>query len=166
MVDMAVIDQLELPSQGKSMGDLGREALWFAIHTALAALILGVVVVGMMMANAPDTATSKIVGAILALVVPMLGGFLIARLQGYYVAGYVWVSGLILFGAVCVWVLDLPTGPGLCETCGAVGKLVRTFFDVNHGSGLMSGEGFLVGSLLPLAMFGYAAGARIALSSD
>jgi hypothetical protein len=163
---MALIDELELPSQGKSMGDLGREALWFAIHTLLAALILGIVVVAMTMANAPDDATSKIVGAVLALVVPMLGGFLIARMQGYYVAGYVWISGLILLGAVCVWVLDLPTGPGLCETCGAVGKLTRTFFDVNHGSGLMSGEGFLVGTLLPLAMFGYAAGARTALSSD
>jgi len=163
---MHITDQLELPSQGKSIGDLGREALWFAIHTFLAALILAIVVVAMMMGRAPDNAQSKVIGAVLALIVPMVGGFLIARLQGYYVAGYVWVSGLILFGAICVWVLDLPTGPGLCETCGAVGKLTRTFFDVNRGSGLMSGEGFLVGTLLPLSMFGYAAGARIALSSD
>jgi hypothetical protein len=163
---MTLADELEVPSQGKSAGDLGREALWFVIHTALAALILGVVVVAMMLANAPDNATSKILGAALAFAVPLMGGFLIARLQGYYVAGYVWISGLILFGAVCVWVLDLPTGPGLCETCGAVGKLTRTFFDVNHGSGLMSGDGFLVGTLLPLSMFGYAAGARMALSSQ
>jgi len=163
---MALTDELELPSQGKSIGDLGREALWFAIHTLLAAFILGIVVVAMMMGSAPNTATSKIVGAALAFVIPMVGGFIVARMQGYYVAGYVWVSGLLLFAAVCVWVLDLPTGPGLCESCGAVDKLVRTFFDVSNGSGLMAGEGFLVGALLPLSMIGYAFGARMALAAD
>jgi hypothetical protein len=32
-------------------------------------------------------------------------------------------------------VLDLPTGKGLCESCEAVEKLWRTFFDIRHGSG-------------------------------
>jgi hypothetical protein len=157
-------EELEIPSQGKTISDISREGIWFVIHTLLAAAILGVVVVAMMAGNAPDTTSTKIVGAALAFAVPMLGGFLIARIQGYYVAGYVWISGLLLFAAICVWVLDLPTGPGLCESCGAVDKLVRTFFDVDNGSGLMGGEGFLMGSLLPLSMIGYAFGARVGLS--
>jgi hypothetical protein len=162
---MTETDELEAPSKGKSIGDLGREGLWFAIHTLLAAVFLALVVFGMSVANAPDTTAGKVVGAVLCFLVPLVGGFLIAKIQGYYVAGYVWISGLLLFAAVCVWVLDLPTGPGLCEQCGAVDKLVRTFFDVDHGSGLLGGDGFLVGTLLPLSMIGYAFGAKLALSA-
>jgi len=75
----------------------------------------------------------------------------------------VWISGLLTFCIVCVWVLDLPTGPGLCENCGAVEKLYRTFFDIDHGSGLMAGDGLLVGTWIPLSMIGYAIGAKIGL---
>ena len=163
---MATTEDLELPTPGKTIGDLGIEAVWFAVHTFLAAFILAAVVIVMIMARAPETTGSKIVGAVLAFLVPMVGGFIIARIQGNPVARYVWISGLLLFAAVCVTVLDLPTGPGLCEACGAVDKLVRTFFDIEHGSGLMGGDGFLIGSLLPLSMFGYAFGARLALSPE
>ena len=110
--------------------------------------------------------TPKLVGTALALLVPLLGGFAIARVQGNYVAGYVWISGLLLFSVICVWVLDLPTGNGLCENCGAVSKLSRTFFEINNGSGLMGGDGLLVGTWLPLAIIGYSVGARLGLGKD
>ena len=93
----------------------------------------------------------------------MFGGFIIAKSKHDPVAGYIWISGCIFFALVCVWVIDLPTGPGLCEKCGAIEKLYRTFFDVTHGSGLMGGDGLLVGSWIPLSMIGYAIGARFAL---
>jgi hypothetical protein len=85
-------------------------------------------------------------------------------MQRNEVASYVWISGLVFFSIVCVWVLDLPTGPGLCEDCGAIDKLWRTFFSIRHGSGLMAGDGLLFGSWIPSSMIGYAVGAHFGLA--
>lgn len=154
-------------SQGKSVGELGREALWFLTHTLLALLILGAVI-GLMTFTHPDpeSLSPKLLGTALAFLTPMIGGFLIARVQHNTVAQYVWISGLIVFSIVCVWVLDLPTGNGLCEKCGAFEKLWRTFFDISHGSGLMAGDGLLAGTWIPLSMIAYAVGAKFALSPE
>jgi hypothetical protein len=151
-------------SQDKTMGDLSREALWFLIHTLVAVILLAIAI-GVMSLNHPDpdSSTPKLLGTILAFLVPLIGGFLLARIHHNNVAAYVWISGLVLFSIVCVWVLDLPTGNGLCENCGAVEKLWRTFFTFSHGSGLIGGDGLLVGAWLPLSMIGYAIGAKLAL---
>jgi hypothetical protein len=160
-------EELEV-SHGKSIGDLGNDALWFGLHTFFAVGILAAVwgVITLSQPD-PDSTSPKVFATALAFLVPMVGGFLIVRLQRSRrhaeVARYVWISGLLLFAAVCVWVLDLPTGPGLCETCGTVEKLWRTFFEINHGSGLMGGDGLLVGAWVPLSMLGYAAGAALGL---
>ena len=114
----------------------------------------------------PDSANPKLLATVLSFLVPMIGGFFIARRQRNKVAGYVWISGVVFFSIICVWVLDLPTGPGLCENCGAIEKLWRTFFSINHGSGLMAGDGLLFGSWVPLSMIGYAIGARFGLADD
>jgi hypothetical protein len=150
-------------SQDKSLGDLGREALWFLAHTLIAFLLLALTI-GVMSLNHPDPDSQipKLVGTVLALLVPMIGGFLLARVHHNDIAGYIWISGLVIFSVVCVWVLDLPTGNGLCETCGAVEKLWRTFFTISNGSGLMGGDGLLVGAWIPLSMIGYAVGAKFA----
>jgi hypothetical protein len=164
---MARTRELEA-SQNKSVGDLATEALWFAIHSFLAIFILALVWAAITFSQPdPDSLTPKIFATALAFIVPLVGGFIVARIRPrdrrIQIAPYVWISGLLLFAAVCVWVLDLPTGPGLCESCGAVDKLWRTFFDINHGSGLMGGDGLLVGAWAPLSLFGYAAGAALAL---
>jgi hypothetical protein len=153
-------------SQDKTLGDLGRESVWFLAHTLLAVVVLAVVI-GVMTLNHPDpdSNTPKLAGTVLAFLVPMIVGFLIARFQQNHIARYVWISGLVLFSVVCVWVLDLPTGNGLCETCGAVEKLWRTFFTFTHGSGLMGGDGLLVGAWIPLSMIGYAVGAGFGLEA-
>ena len=154
-------------TQGKSVGDLGREAFWFVFHSALAAVFLLAMIVGMTMNNPdPDSINPKLLATALAFVVPMIGGFVIARKQQNDLASYVWISGVIIFAVACVWVLDLPTGNGLCENCGAVEKLWRTFFDIQHGSGLMAGDGLVAGAWIPLAMFGYAFGAKFGLRED
>jgi hypothetical protein len=150
--------------QGKSIGDLGSEAFWFLIHTFLAVLMLAFAVGGMSLTHPdPDATTPKLVGSALAFLVPLIGGFIIAKMQQNDTARYVWISGLLLFSVVCVWVLDLPTGNGLCEHCGAVEKLWRTFFDIGNGSGLMGGDGLLVGTWAPMAMIAYSIGARFGL---
>ncbi|MDQ2834394.1 MAG: hypothetical protein M3Y50_11725 [Acidobacteriota bacterium] len=151
-------------SRDKTVGDLAREAAWFLVHTVIAFLLL-TITLGLISLNHPDpdATTPKFVGTALTFLVPMFGGFLAARIQRSKVASYTWISGVAVFASVCVWVLDLPTGPGLCETCSPFGKLWRTFFSLTHGSGLMGGDGVLIGTWIPLAMIGYAAGARLAL---
>jgi hypothetical protein len=173
---MAMTRQLEV-SQGKSVAELGRDALWFTLHTLLAVVILAAVLGAVTLSHPdPASASPKALASALALFVPLVFGFILARiwpasqLDGQLndpraeVARYVWIAGILFFAAVCVSVLDLPTGPGLCETCGAVEKLQRTFFSIDNGSGLMSGEGLLVGVWVPLSMFGYAAGAALGLA--
>jgi NADH:ubiquinone oxidoreductase subunit K len=148
----------------KSAGDLGREAMSFAGHTLLAVLVLAVIVFAISLTGAQiDQNGPKILGTALAFLGPMAIGFVVAKAKHDPVAGYVWLAGLLTFSIVCVWVLDLPTGPGLCEKCGAVEKLYRTFFDINNGSGLMAGDGLLVGTWIPLSMIGYAVGAKLGL---
>ena len=160
-----------MPSQGdishdKSLAELGREASWFVAHTAIAFLLL-VLVVGVMALNHPDPDASgpKMIGTVLAFLVPMIGGFVLARRHRNDIASYIWISGLVIFSIACVWVLDLPTGNGLCENCGAVEKLSRTFFTFDHGSGLMAGDGLFIGTWIPLSMIGYAVGSKFALEA-
>ena len=151
-------------SQGKTAGDLTREALWYTIHTILAVIVLALVVFGISLSHPEiDQNGPKILGTFLAFIVPMFFGFFVTKNRQDRTAKYVWISGLLTFSIVCVWVLDLPTGNGLCEKCGAVEKLYRTFFDINHGSGLMGGDGLLVGTWIPLSMIGYAVGASFGL---
>ncbi len=152
-------------SQGKSLGDLGREAFWFLTHTLIAIVMLAIVIVAISLDHPdPVSAAPKVLATILAGLIPMLGGAIVARVQRNDIAPYTWISGLVIFSIVCVWVLDLPTGKGLCENCGAVEKLWRTFFTFRHGSGLMGGDGLLVGTWLPLSMISYALGAKLARS--
>ena len=151
-------------SQDNTQADLARQALWFLTHTLIAFVLLAIVV-GVMSLNHPDpdSSTPKLLGTALAFLAPMIGGFLLARIHHNNAAVYTWISGLVIFSIVCVWVLDLPTGPGLCENCGALEKIWRTFFTFSHGSGLIGGDGLLLGAWIPLSMIGYAIGARVAL---
>ncbi len=153
-------------SQGKTAGDLGKEAVWFTLHTLFAVLVLLAMLIAFWIAHTdPDSANPKILATALAFLLPLIAGFIINRVRQDNTARYVWISAVLIFSIVCVWVLDLPTGNGLCEHCLAVEKLTRTFFDINHGSGLMGGDGLLVGTWIPLSMIGYAVGARIAFDS-
>jgi hypothetical protein len=160
-----MMNDFDLP-QDKSAGDLGREAVWFALHTVIAVLILAAVVAGIGLTGPdPDAIPPKILGTALGFFVPLIGGFFIAKARQDPIARYTWISGLLMFSVVCVWVIDLPTGNGLCEACAndLVQKLVRTFFDITHGSGLMGGDGLLIGTWMPLSMIGYSIGARFGL---
>jgi len=151
-------------SQDKTPADLARQALWFLTHTLIAFVLLAIVV-GVMSLNHPDpdSPTPTLLATALAFLAPMIGGLLLARIHHNNAAVYTWISGLVIFSIVCVWVLDLPTGPGLCENCGAIEKVWRTFFSFRHGSGLISGDGPLIGAWTPLSMIGYAIGAKFAL---
>ena len=153
-------------SRNKSLAELLREAIWFCLHTLLAVALLALVLAAMWMSHPdPDALRPKLLGTALALLIPLICGFLFAQMYQNRVARYVWISGLLIFSVVCVWVLDLPTGNGLCEKCGAVEKLWRTFFAINNGCGLMAGDGLFIGTWLPLSMIGYSLGARFGLEA-
>lgn len=151
-------------SQDRSLSELGIEACWFVTHTTIAFLML-VAVLGVMSLNHPDpdSTAPKMLATVLAFFAPLAGGYLFARKHRSNIASYVWISGLVIFSIVCVWVLDLPTGNGLCESCRASEKLWRTFFTLTHGSGLIDGDGPLIGTWIPLSMIGYAIGSRLAI---
>ena len=153
---------------GKSIGDLGREAMWFILHTLFAVFFMALVVAAISLLRPdPESSQPKLICTLFVFLIPAIAGMIIARSQKIDTARYVWISGLIMFSVVCVWVLDLPTGPGQCENCGAIAKLWRTFFafDLSHGSGLMGGDGLLVGLWIPLSMIGYSLGAIFGLKT-
>lgn len=91
-------------------------------HTLSAVFCLALAIGSITMISLPDAEAiePKLLGTVLAFVVPAVGGHVIAKMQQNIIARYVWFSGLVFFSIVCVWVLDLPTGPGLCEKCGAL----------------------------------------------
>ena len=149
---------------GKSVGDLGREALWFLLHTVLAiAVVVLILLVGGALHADPDAVNPKLIATLAAFGLSLLAGFAMAKLRRDSVAHYVWISGLLIFAIMCVWVLGLPTGNGLCEHCQATEKLTRTFFSIQNGSGLLGGQGMMLGCWIPLALVGYATGAHFGL---
>lgn len=153
--------------QGKSIGELGREAVHFVLHTLVALAVVGVIMfAGWALHADPDAVNPKMIATGAAFVLAFAVGFLVMKVRPDFVARYVWISGLVLFAIVCVWVLDLPTGNGLCERCGALDKLTRTFFSIQNGSGLAGGWGLVLGCWTPLALFGYALGAQLGLGRE
>jgi hypothetical protein len=149
---------------GKSPGELVAEALWFFGHT----LISLAVYVGMVAAIyfAKPASFSMLLATVLSLLVPGIAGFIVSLIWPNTIARYIWIFGVIYFSIVCVYVLDLPTGPGLCEHCGAIDKLYYTLVTFNHPSGLLYGSGNVLGTWPALACIGYALGAKYGLKSS
>lgn len=149
------------------MGDLGREAAWFTLHSVLAIVSLAVMMMAFTIFHpSAESSAPKVLASLLAFVVPMIGGFAATKGLRNHIGQFVWITGLLVFAAACVWVIDLPTGPGLCQDCGPghlLLRLWRTFFDFSNGSGLISGYGVLVGFWAPVSLIGYAMGSRFAL---
>ncbi len=68
------------------------------------ALLLLVLVIGVMSINHPDPDSSspKMIGTALAFLVPLFGGFFLARMSHNDIATYIWISGLVIFSITCV----------------------------------------------------------------
>jgi hypothetical protein len=73
------------------------------------------------------TSLPQLVILLLSAAVPLLAGFVAARIYRAEMAALVWLLGLIWFLIVCLWVLDIPTEPNQCFQCEATEKLTRTF---------------------------------------
>jgi hypothetical protein len=148
-------------SEEWSSPSIGRQALWFFVHAALALLSwIGLMWLGYLMnpISAPQTLI-----LLLSAGFPLLVGSIVARYRQDEVAQLVWLVGAIWLLIMGLWVLDLPTGPNQCFQCAAPEKLVRTFFSMPRPSGLMDNNGPFVGTWPAAALFGYAIGARLTL---
>ena len=103
--------------------------------------------------------------AVLALsaIVPLIVGFLFVRRKPDAIAGQIWLAGLILVLIVSLWILDMPTGPNACNTCGASEKLTRTLLSIPTPSGLIDNNGPFFCTWPAAALLGYSIGAQLAL---
>jgi hypothetical protein len=154
-------EQFELAEEEEKVSNLGQQALWVLIHSLLAIGSWGLMIVLVSMAHpesVPVLATLS-----LSFCAPFLVGFLFNRVKQNDMAPYTWLIGLIWFLIICLWILDMPTGPNQCYHCDASEKLYLTFFSPSEDSGLIDGQGRFVGTWPFAAFVGYGIGARIAL---
>ena len=147
---------------GKSPGELASEAVWFFGHTIISLVVYVALLAGLYYLPNPSLHSMLLV-TVLAFAVPGIAGYILSLIWPNEIARYIWIFGLIYFSVICVYVLDLPTGPGLCEHCTALTKLTETL--ITFKSGLVGGFGPAVGTWPALANIGYAMGAKLGLKS-
>ena len=140
---------------------LARQALGFFLHSLLA---LATWVALMLVGYAVNpVGISQTLILLLSFAVPLVVGFIVARIHPSEMATAVWLLGLIWAMIVGLYVLDLPTGPGRCFQCGAIDKLSRTFFSLPGPSGLMDDDGPFISTWPAAALVGYSIGALLAI---
>jgi len=140
---------------------LSRQVVSFFLHTFIA---LGAWLALMLAGYALNPASvSQMVILALSLVVPLVVGYLVARVKPDEMAAQVWLAGLILLLIICLWVLDMPTGPNACLDCSATEKLTRTLFSIPSPSGLIDNNGPFFATWPAAALLGYSIGAKLVL---
>lgn len=100
---------------------------------------------------------------ILSIAVPMVVAYFVVRAKPDEMASHVWLLGLILMLIVCLWILDMPTGPNACLNCTATDKLSRTLFSIPSPSGLIDNNGPFFATWPAAALLGYSIGAWLTL---
>lgn len=109
------------------------------------------------------TGVSQTLILFLSMFVPLVVGNIINRFRQDEMAIHVWLVGLIWILIICLWVLDLPTGPNQCYQCNATEKLARTLFSFPKPSGLIDNDGPFIGTWPTVALLGYSIGAWLAI---
>jgi hypothetical protein len=149
----------QMDLEERSTNKLSRQAVSFFLHSLLA---LGSWMALMLVGYAINpVGVPQLVIVLLSLAVPLAVGFLVARLHPTEMATLVWLLGLIWFLIVCLWVLNMPTGPNQCFQCESTEKLTRTFFCWPSPSGLIDNDGPFIGTWPALALVGYSIGAKL-----
>jgi hypothetical protein len=141
--------------------NLAEQALWVLIHTVIAIGAWGAMMVAITLLK-PDPVPVLITLA-MSFMWPLIVGNVVTRIKQNEMAPYTWLIGLIWFLIICLWVLDMPTGPNLCYHCDASQKIFLTFFSPLQDSGLIDNEGRFLGTWPAAAWIGYGIGARLAL---
>jgi hypothetical protein len=159
--DIIDSEEVAILEEEERVSNLGEQALWILLHSmlALGSWIAMMLVISMMkLESVPVMITLA-----LSLVVPMISGNIVTRFKQNEMASYTWLIGLIWFLIICLYILDMPTGPNQCYHCDASQKLYLTFLSPSDDSGLIDGEGRLLGTWPTMAFIGYGIGATLAL---
>jgi hypothetical protein len=154
-------DDFEFIEEEEPRSNLGEQALWILIHTLLAAGSWIAMMFLITMANPASVPVALTL--VLSFAVPALVGLIFTRIRQNDMAPYTWLLGMIWFLIICLWILDMPTGPNQCFHCDASQKLYLTFFSFTSDSGLIDNEGRLLGTWPAVALIGYGVGSRFAL---
>lgn len=143
----------------QSTSKLSAQALSFFLHALLAlGSWIGLMLLGYLI---NPVGVPQLAILLLSTAVPLVVGFLIARVHPTEMATLVWLLGVVWFLIVCLWVLDMPTGPNQCFQCEATEKLTRTFFSLPRPSGLIDNDGPFIATWPAVALFGYSIGAKL-----
>jgi hypothetical protein len=140
---------------------LTMQAVSFFLHSLIAvAAWLGMMLVGYLInpASVPQIAVLA-----LSVIVPLIAGYIVARIRPSEMAIHIWLAGIIWILCMSLWVIDMPTGPNACLDCTAAEKLTRTFFSFPAPSGLLDDNGPFFATWPAAALIGYAIGARLVL---
>jgi hypothetical protein len=154
-------EEAEILEEKEKVTNLAEQALWVLIHTLLAAVSWATMMLLITFAK-PESVPVMITLA-LSFAIPFVVGNIFTRIKQNDMAPYTWLIGLIWFLIICLWILDMPTGPNQCYHCDASQKLYLTFFSPGEDSGLIDNEGRLVGTWPAVAFIGYGIGSRFAL---
>ena len=155
------VEQAAVLEEEEKVSNLANQALWVFLHVLVA---IGSWIAMMLLitlarpASVPVLATTMI-----SFLVPFVVGFIFNRLKQNEMAPYTWLIGLIWFLVICLWILDMPTGPNQCYHCDASQKIYLTFFSFTEPSGLIDNQGQLIGTWPAIAFAAYGIGAGMAL---
>jgi hypothetical protein len=156
-------EEIEILEEEEKVTNLAEQAMWVLIHTLLA-LFSWVAMILVISAARPDS-VPVLVTLALSFTLPFLTGNIFTRIKKNEMGPYTWLIGLIWFLIICLWILDMPTGPNQCYHCDASEKIYLTFFSPTEDSGLIDGQGRFVGTWPAVAFIGYGIGARMALKN-
>lgn len=134
-------------------GSFGLHVL-LALGTWLGFMFLGYVV-------NPPTLSQWLILA-LSLLLPAFSGYMVSRFWQSEMATVIWLLGVIWTIVFCIWLLDLRTGPGLCDHCEASERIARTLFSFPAPSGLIDNNGPFFATWPAASLIGYSIGAALA----
>jgi len=144
----------------ESAPTLGRQAVSFFLHSMVAITVwIGLMLLGYAL---NPVGVSQWLILLVSMAVPLVIGLILAKIHPSEMATAVWMVGFIWLMIVALYVLDLPTGPGQCDQCGATDKLSRTFFSLPSPSGLIDDDGPFIATWPAAALVGYSIGAWMA----
>jgi hypothetical protein len=155
------VEEVEILEEEEKVSNLAEQALWVLIHTLLAAGSWAAMM--LLITFAKPESVPVLITLALSFTIPFVVGNIFTRIKQDDMAPYTWLVGLIWFLIICLWILDMPTGPNQCYHCDASQKLYLTFFSPSEDSGLIDNEGRLIGTWPAVAFIGYGIGARFAL---
>ncbi len=159
--DLAYADEELILEDRINAANLGEQAIWVLIHTVVA--IGSWVVMMLVITMLKPESIPVLITLALSFGIPFVVGNIFTRIKQNDMAPYTWLIGLIWFLIICLWILDMPTGPNQCYHCDASQKIFLTFFSPTEEGGLIDGEGRLIGTWPAAAWIGYGIGSRFAL---